>query len=618
MKAVTVNRVLWLALLIPGLASADSETEHPHAERFMPGLISTEQTEVEITFSHDGSRVYFSRSPSNWGSQNSQYSILISNLHNGERGGEWGQPYKAPFSSEHSDSDPFVTPDGTYLYFISDRSGNPDIWRVKLEGQDYGEPERLAEPVNSSGYEFSPVVDNQGNLYFASMRSGGHGQGDIYLARPQGEGFSAPEILGPAINKETGEWNVMIDSQGQYMIIEASGRDTNITNSGDLYLSLHDGEQWSEGVNLAALNTAGSDLVARQLNAQDLVFASTLYKGATHSDIFRTSVNTVLSHTERLLAVNRSAHQVCATAWPGNVFAGCTQTGGKGPHEIELSPDQRYAYIPNHGVYPQAHTEAIEPDQLQWVNDTDHSVSKIDLLDMSLSKRFVLSNCDQPHGIAVHPSGDTLWVTCDEQDTVQELNAETGELIYTWPVNKKGVHEIDISPDGSLVATTNFDSGTVSLLNLSNREITSLKVEKGPEAMSFSSDGSTLYVLNALSRSMSVIDPIKGNVEKTVASGGRFPIDMDIASDRNEIWIANSFSHDVSVLDATSLEVITVIPLDTPLLGLTLSEDETRAFVTAPRLNQIMVINTESRKTVDVIHNMMETDGVAWATPISH
>lgn len=71
------------------------------------------------------------------------------------------------------DGQPFVTADGTRMYFVSDRSGGyggTDIWYVEREESGFwGQPRNAGKQVNTTGDEMSPFVDGStGALFFAS------------------------------------------------------------------------------------------------------------------------------------------------------------------------------------------------------------------------------------------------------------------------------------------------------------------------------------------------------------------------------------------------------------------------------------------------------------------
>ena len=91
--------------------------------------------------------------------------------------------------SASPDLDPFISPEGSKLYFSSIRPvreeerTDTDICVVSRTGSGWSEPQHNG-PVASSGYdELYPSVDANGVLYFASDRPGGFGGWDIYRSR---------------------------------------------------------------------------------------------------------------------------------------------------------------------------------------------------------------------------------------------------------------------------------------------------------------------------------------------------------------------------------------------------------------------------------------------------
>jgi Tol biopolymer transport system component len=154
---------------VVSLSARDSRTGEPQI--FAPGLISTGH-EFGITFTPDGKELYFSRF-------DGKNPIHI--FHSVMANGAWQQPQLVTFSSDQwSDLDPFISPNGKQLFFVSTRpapgaekgSKNMDIWVSMKESSEWGEP-RWLERVNSAGKEGSPTVDRAGNLYFFSDRVGG-------------------------------------------------------------------------------------------------------------------------------------------------------------------------------------------------------------------------------------------------------------------------------------------------------------------------------------------------------------------------------------------------------------------------------------------------------------
>ncbi|MBA2612238.1 MAG: OmpA family protein [Bacteroidetes bacterium] len=80
---------------------------------------------------------------------------------------------------------PFVSADGTKLFFSSNRPGGKggfDIWMAPIDGNGFiGEAQNLKEPINTSGDEVTPFLQDISNtLYFSSNGIMGLGGLDVF------------------------------------------------------------------------------------------------------------------------------------------------------------------------------------------------------------------------------------------------------------------------------------------------------------------------------------------------------------------------------------------------------------------------------------------------------
>ena len=103
--------------------------------------------------------------------------------------GEWGEakPVKILGDSSLTVAHPAVSPDGRYIYFVSDKMGGyggKDIWRCEIiNDHEFGIPENLGADVNTSGDEMFPSFAPDGTFYFSSNGHPGLGGLDIYSAK---------------------------------------------------------------------------------------------------------------------------------------------------------------------------------------------------------------------------------------------------------------------------------------------------------------------------------------------------------------------------------------------------------------------------------------------------
>lgn len=107
----------------------------------------------------------------------------------------WNKPQPLPITRDTLSlyAHPAVSPDGQWLYFVSDMPGGmggKDLWRVRLTEAGMGGVENLGAPVNTPGDEMFPTFRPNGDLYFSSDGHEGMGGLDIYIAHPTASGWT--------------------------------------------------------------------------------------------------------------------------------------------------------------------------------------------------------------------------------------------------------------------------------------------------------------------------------------------------------------------------------------------------------------------------------------------
>ena len=146
------------------------------------GEVNTEYDEGASCLSPDGKTMYFTRCSSDpdypryaeiWQSQRSDAS--------------WSKPTKCMISRDTltTFAHPAVSPDGQWLYFVSDAQGGEgglDIWRTRIMASGFGGMENLGRPINTAGDEMFPAFRPNGDLYFSSDGHPGMGGLDILIA----------------------------------------------------------------------------------------------------------------------------------------------------------------------------------------------------------------------------------------------------------------------------------------------------------------------------------------------------------------------------------------------------------------------------------------------------
>ena len=152
------------------------------------GGLNTEHDEGAAAFSPDGSTMYLARAVrQDWPTTVEIYTSTRSEA-------KWAAPQKFEITADtlSNYTDPFVSPDGNWLYFASDMPGGQggiDIWRINLKDK-HGTLENLGPQINTKGNDRFPNVRTDSVMYFASDGHPGMGGLDLFMAtlQPREEG----------------------------------------------------------------------------------------------------------------------------------------------------------------------------------------------------------------------------------------------------------------------------------------------------------------------------------------------------------------------------------------------------------------------------------------------
>ena len=193
------------------------------------GEVNTEYDEGASCLSPDGKTMYFTRCSSDpdypryaeiWKSQRSDAT--------------WSKPTKCDISRDtlSSFAHPAVSPDGQWLYFVSDSPGGEgglDIWRTRILDNGFGGMENLGRPINTAGDEMFPSFRPNGDLYFSSDGHPGMGGLDIFIAHEDSVRGTIVENLQYPLNSSADDYGMTFEG---------------VHNRGYFSSSRNDGKGW--------------------------------------------------------------------------------------------------------------------------------------------------------------------------------------------------------------------------------------------------------------------------------------------------------------------------------------------------------------------------------------
>ena len=151
--------------------------------------INTKWHDGPATISADGNTMYYASESynDNLYEKDKVNKLRFSqvNLYKATRvDGKWTNIKALPFNSkEYSTSNPSLSKDGKTLYFSSNMPGSiggNDIWKVSVNGDEYGIPVNAGDKVNTAANESFPFISDDNILFFSSDGKQGFGGLDVF------------------------------------------------------------------------------------------------------------------------------------------------------------------------------------------------------------------------------------------------------------------------------------------------------------------------------------------------------------------------------------------------------------------------------------------------------
>lgn len=225
------------------LAAGSARSQEIEPELVAPTIVSTEANETFPVIDPVTGWLWFSRYEDDFDNQ----TIMFAR----PEGASWSLPETAPFSGTWGDRAPRFSPDGSRLFFTSNRPvtastrADLNIWMVtRGSNGSWGDPELVESPVSTAASDMHNVLTD-GAMYLASNRADAAGRADVYRIPLETDGFGAPEHLDPPINDALSQPDLYVSPDESWMILVVTGRPGGLGGD-DLWISRYVEGKWSE------------------------------------------------------------------------------------------------------------------------------------------------------------------------------------------------------------------------------------------------------------------------------------------------------------------------------------------------------------------------------------
>jgi YVTN family beta-propeller protein len=168
---------------------------------------------------------------------------------------------------------------------------------------------------------------------------------------------------------------------------------------------------------------------------------------------------------------------------------------GVNGHEVAVSPDSRFAYVPIYG-----NSGVGRPG-------TDGTtIDIIDLQQRKLAATIDLGKPLRPHQPVFGPDG-LLYISAELDQAVGVIDPAARQLVAEAPTDQPESHMLVLTKDGRRAYTANVGPGTISVVDLAKRaHLATIPVAKHVQRISISTDGSRVFTHDQDAPRIAVID----------------------------------------------------------------------------------------------------------------
>ncbi|MEL6191439.1 MAG: OmpA family protein [Bacteroidota bacterium] len=196
-----------------------------------------------------------------------------------------------PINTEYNEGASSISQDGRKIFYTGcnreDGLGSCDIYLSYREGNKWSEPENLGPAINTPAWESQPCLSHDGKtLYFTSQRGGGEGGRDLWYSKLENGKWTPAVNMGTPINTAGQETSPFIHADGTTLYFSSDFHPG--FGSKDLFISRMENGAWSKPKNLGyPLNTVADESnIFVSSNGKLALMNSTREGGFGKSDLY--------------------------------------------------------------------------------------------------------------------------------------------------------------------------------------------------------------------------------------------------------------------------------------------------------------------------------------------
>jgi len=273
---------------------------------------------------------------------------------------------------------------------------------------------------------------------------------------------------------------------------------------------------------------------------------------------------------------------------------------GVNGHEVIVSRDGRFAYVPIYG-----NSGVGKPG-------TDGStIDIIDLQERKLAGSIDLGKGLRPHRAEFGPDG-LLYVTAEIANAVDVVDPSTRKVLAEIPTGQKESHMLVLSSDGRHAYTANVGAGSVSVLDLAKRSlVTTIPVAKTVQRISISPDGLQVFTHDQDAPRIAVIDTATNKIATWIELPSP-AYASEPTPDGHWLLALSMVANRLFVVDLQTRKVVRSLEVPKRSSEILVRPGGEMAYISGTGAGKIAVLDLRSWEMQQAIDLTPGVDGLAW------
>ena len=273
---------------------------------------------------------------------------------------------------------------------------------------------------------------------------------------------------------------------------------------------------------------------------------------------------------------------------------------GKRPRGIVASPDRKLLYVALSGSPiggPGVDESTLPP--------ADKSADGIGVFDVQQNKllRLIKSGSD-PENFDISQDGKLLYVSNEDAGGASVLDLATEKVLASFETGEEP-EGVKMSPDGKQVWVTSEGAGTVAVIDTASRKVTNtIKVGRRPRSIAFMPDSATAWVNAENDGAVALVDALKHEIATTVVLGKAGvikPMGLLLSPDAKKLYVSTGRGKQLAILDTATRKVDAMIEVGQRPWGLGQSPDGKTVFTANGPSNDLSVVDIATKSVTKKI-----------------